>query len=212
MRSKLSFVKAISTCFSQCYVSTLFIFVDRRREEEEQKQKKKKKDCRPSVESSSLSPPASAALLFPFPFPFSFAVFCIFHCSAAWTVESDRPLTFPSSLNPSPPRCSSPSPSFGLLSTVLQTEQWRVTGLRRFHRPSVHHCRVALPLLLRLGCSPLFCNVKSGEWITLPLLLLLRLGCSPLFCNVNCRECLHCSWPDRSDPNLNALDWSDPVK
>jgi len=171
-----------------------------------------KKDCRPSVESSSLSPPASAALLF----PFSFAVFCIFHCSAAWTVESDRPSTFPSSLSPSPPRCSSPSPSpspsFGLLSTVMQTEQWRVTGLRRFHRSSVHHCRVALPLLLRLGCSPLFCNVKSGEWITLPLLLLLRLGCSPLFCNVNYGECLHCSWPDRSDPNLNALDWSDPVK
>jgi len=45
------------------------------------------------VESSSLSPPASVvlaiALLFRFPFSFSFIVFCILHCSAKWTVDSE---------------------------------------------------------------------------------------------------------------------------
>ena len=124
MRSKLSFVKAISTCFSQCYVSTLFIFVDKRREEEEQKQKKK----RTVVHQWRAAP---------------------FH---------HRP----------PPRCSFPSPSLSsAFSTVLQREQWKVTGLQRFHRPSVHHHRAALPLplplLLRLGCSPLLCKLNSGE-------------------------------------------------
>jgi len=45
MCSKLSFVKAISTCFSQCYISTLFIFVDKRpqdREKEKSKNRGKK--------------------------------------------------------------------------------------------------------------------------------------------------------------------------
>jgi hypothetical protein len=70
----------------------------------------------------------TAALRFPFPFSF---VWAALHYSAKWTVESDRPLAFPLSFNPSSPRCSSPSPSplFGLLSTVLQSEQWRVSPL-----------------------------------------------------------------------------------
>jgi hypothetical protein len=59
-----------------------------------------------------------------------------------------------------------------------------VTGLRLFHRPSVHHRRVALPL---------------------PLPLLLRLGYSPLLCKVNSRECLHCSWSDRVWPKPKCV-------
>jgi hypothetical protein len=61
---------------------------------------------------------------------------------------------------------SLPSPSLSsVFSTVLQCEQWKVTGLQRFHRPLVHHRHAALPipLPLRLGCSPLFCKVNSGE-------------------------------------------------
>jgi len=63
-----------------------------------------------------------------------------------------------SSSSPSPSHSPSPSPLFMLLSTVLQREQWRVIGLWLFHRPSVHHCHAALPLLflLHLGYSLLF--------------------------------------------------------
>jgi hypothetical protein len=62
--------------------------------------------------------------------------------------------------SPSPSHSPSPSPShlFMLLSTVLQREQWRVTGLWLFHRPSVHHRHAVLSLLflLHLGYSLLF--------------------------------------------------------
>ena len=123
MHSKLNFVEAISTCFSQCYVFTMFIFLDRRWEGEEQKQRKKRRTV---IHQWRAAP---------------------FH---------HQPPSVP------PPRCSSPSPSpspslSSAFSTALQCEQWRVTGLRRFHHPSIHHRRAALPLpLLRLGCSPLF--------------------------------------------------------
>jgi hypothetical protein len=74
----------------------LLIFIDKKPQDKEKKKRKnrgkKKKDCRPLVESSSLSPLASVvpivALLFPFIF-FSFAVFCNLHYSATRRIESE---------------------------------------------------------------------------------------------------------------------------
>jgi len=142
------------------------------RSKREKKKSKWKKDRRSLVESSSLSPPASAistipqsitvALLFPFPFLFSFS-FVRRHFPLFCKVNSGEWINS--------------------LSTVhVACEQLRVTGLCCFHRPSVYHHRVAIPL-------------------PLPLLLLLRL--ETLF-TVRGRT--------GSDPNLKALDRSDPVK
>jgi hypothetical protein len=82
MHSKFSFVEAISTYFSQCYISILFIFIDRRREEKEQNQREKK-DHHLLIESNILLSPVSAVFtttllfFFSFLFPSLFSAFFI---------------------------------------------------------------------------------------------------------------------------------------
>jgi len=84
MRSKLSFVEAISTCFSQCYVSTLFIFVDRRPQDREKEKSKNrgKKEGLPSISGEQL--PFTTGLCrshrrTALPLPFLLLLRCLLH-------------------------------------------------------------------------------------------------------------------------------------
>ena len=128
MRSKLSFVEAISTCFSQCYVSALFIFVDRRPQDREKEKSKNRGEKEGPLSISGEQLPFTTGLC-----------------------RSRRRTTLPLPF---------------LLLLLLRCLLRLLLSPLRFHRPSVHHRRVALPLplLLRLGCSPLFTlHVNSGE-------------------------------------------------
>jgi len=84
MRSKLSFEEAISTCFSQCYVSTLFIFVDRRPQDREKEKSKNRGEKEGPLSISGEQLPFTTGLrrsrhrtALPLPLPFLLLLRCL---------------------------------------------------------------------------------------------------------------------------------------
>ena len=134
MCSKLSFVEAISTCFSQCYVSTLFIFVDRRPQDREKEKSKNRGEKEGPLSISGEQLPFTTGLrrsrrCTALPLPFLLLLRCLLH-----------------------------SPLFAVSSAFSFLHYVSTVHHRRAALPP------PLLLLLRLGCSPLFTlHVNSGE-------------------------------------------------
>ena len=231
MRSKLSFVEAIATCFSQCYISTLLIGG-----EKEKSRNRAQWRAAPSAHHRPPSLPLSATalplpLLLLLPLRIMHSPIFMLHVNSREQLTTSlrrfhrQPLLF-LFLFPF---------SFSFVFCILHCPKkknrnrarWRAAPLAH-HRPSPFPPpAIALPLplllLLRLLHSPLFMlHMNSGEWlassvstvpqsITVALLFPFSFSFSFVWAALHCSRCM---WtvesvstvhgPTRSGPNLNT--------